>query len=61
MRGRFGWKNWSNRGREVGSLFFLFWWLPGAGPGPGPCPGTGTGPLRCKVARRSVPAYGEAG
>lgn len=41
--------------------FFFFLVAPGAGPGPGPCPGTGTGPLRCKVARRSVPAYGEAG
>ena len=41
----------------VRSLLFL---LP-AGPGPGPSSGNGTGPLRCKVARRSVPAYGEAG
>lgn len=44
-------------------IYFIFFLVCGsrAGPGPGPSPGNGTGPLRCKVARRSVPAYGEAG
>lgn len=64
---RFGWKNLGVRVRRgFGSfaiLFILFFLVCGsrAGPGPGPSPGNGTGPLRCKVARRSVPAYGEAG
>lgn len=60
-----GWRGGDKGAERVGSFaFFLFYfsflWLPaGPGPGPGPSPGNGTGPLRCKVARRSVPAYGE--
>lgn len=62
----FGGGRGGGKGAErVGSFaifFFLFCGSPAGldpGPGPSPSPGNGTGPLLCKVARRSVPAYGE--